>query len=131
MDLSSTNAANTEEYAMTAKKTDAPETPAAPAPDESTRTAEVAGKCNRHMTTADGALCRCYRKAAHTGDHVSATSYQRAVARAKEDRAVASAHRDASDPVRIAKREAIAAKKMATLTALAEELGFTLTKAAK
>jgi hypothetical protein len=109
---------------MTAKapKTEAPAT----TPDESTRPAEVEGKCNNPMTTAEGALDRCHKAKGHEGDHVSWTSYNRAVEKAKADRAVYAAWRQENDPEVKAKREAAVAKKMATLTALAEELGFDL-----
>lgn len=110
---------------MTAKKADPkPETP-----DESTRPAEIEGQCNRPMTTAEGALDRCYRAAGHKGDHVSRTSYGRAKDKGKSDRAAFSQWREANDPELKAKREAAAAKKLATLKALAAELGYTLAKA--
>jgi hypothetical protein len=81
------------------------------------------------MTTADGALDRCYRAAGHKGDHVSRTSYGRAKDKRKADGAAFTAWREQNDPALKAKREAATAKKLATLKALAAELGYTLAKA--
>ncbi len=80
------------------------------------------------MTTAEGALDRCHLKDGHKSDHVSWTSYQRVIAKGKTERAAFAAWREEHDPSLKAKREALAAKKLATLQALAAELGYTLTK---
>jgi len=118
---------------MAAKTAETPKADETAAPAESTRPAPIPGKCNRPMNTAEGLLDRCHKVAAHAdgdkpSDHVSHTSYNKSVATAKAKAQQFQAWRELNDPQLKARREALAAKKLATLKALAAELGYTLTK---
>lgn len=108
---------------MTATKNDAKTA----TPDESTRTTEVAGRCNHPMTTADGALDRCSKSAGHKHDHVSWTSHSASAEKRKRQAEIIAKH----DPEVRRRKAALAAKKLAALKALAAELGYELTKAAE
>lgn len=103
----------------TTAKTEAPVT----TPDESTRPAEIEGRCNKPMTTVEGALDRCARAKDHGGDHVSHTSTTRAKQTVRDKAAAFAAWKLEHDPETKARLEAARAKKVATLQALADELG--------
>lgn len=70
----------------------------------------------------DGAPDRCHKPTGHKYDHVLWTSHRAAGATRQRRAALIAQH----DPEVRARREALAAKKLPTLQALAAELGYHL-----
>ena len=102
-------------------------TPDAAVADEANAPALVEGRCNAIVHMKDGSLDRCSRPADHSPNgHVGWQTKKQGADNLKARNAEFAAWRRENDPAVAAKEAERHAKKMATLEALAEELGFTL-----